>query len=95
MDLQKLEEWADDVTRNGIKQQIDNKQTNNKTFTAVVPSIYGLVPWTSTFESRAKTAGRVAIFRFAICVCDVMNKVGMYDRTVYCVTSKLVSVLDW
>ena len=35
------------------------------------------------FESRENTAVGVAVLCLAVCVCSVMNKVGMFDTSVF------------
>ena len=46
------------------------------------------------FESRKNMAGSTAIFLVAVaCVCDVKNKTGTCDRSVYYVMSLPFSAL--
>ena len=47
------------------------------------------------FLSRKNTAVTALSFCLAFCVCDVINKVVMYGRSVYYVESRLSSAVHW
>ena len=44
------------------------------------------------FGSHKHTAVSAAIFRLAVCVCEIMDKAGMCCRSVHYIISQLFSV---
>ena len=78
---------------------IDNRIQifQKKRLTAIFRSIYGLVCQKSMFERRENIAVlSAAILCLAVCVCDVMNKVGMCcGRSVGYIMIQPFSALKW